>query len=228
MTRRVVITGIGLVTPLGNDTASTWAALCAGKSGVGPITRFDASRHDVRIAAEVKDFDPLTVMDRKLARRTDRFSHFAIAAATEALADAGLDVAPIADEVGVVVGSGSGGSGPWSRVFIRSSSVPRPLQSVLHHDDAIGYGGREHLDAGGRAWPQLCHGLGLRDRRPCHRRGCGDHPARRCEGDDRGRRRGGHHADDAGGLRQHARALDAQRRPAARQPSLRRRRATAS
>jgi 3-oxoacyl-[acyl-carrier-protein] synthase II len=109
MARRVVITGIGLVTPLGNDTASTWAAICAGTSGVGPITRFDASRHDVRIAAEVKDFDPLTAMDRKLARRTDRFSHFAIAAALEALADAKLEVAPIADEVGVLVGSGSGG-----------------------------------------------------------------------------------------------------------------------
>lgn len=109
MTRRVVITGIGLVTPLGNDTASTWAALCAGKSGVGLITRFDASRHDVRIAAEVKGFDPLTIMDRKLARRTDRFSHFAIATALEALADAQLEVAPIADEVGVVIGSGSGG-----------------------------------------------------------------------------------------------------------------------
>lgn len=109
MARRVVVTGIGLVTPLGNDTASTWAAVCAGTSGVGSITRFDASRHDVRIAAEVKDFDPLTVMDRKLARRTDRFSHFAIAAALEALADAKLEVAPIADEVGVLVGSGSGG-----------------------------------------------------------------------------------------------------------------------
>ena len=74
MTRRVVITGIGLVTPLGNNNyASTWAALCAGKSGVRLITRFDTSRHDVCIAAEVKDFDPLTVMDRKLARRTDRY-----------------------------------------------------------------------------------------------------------------------------------------------------------
>ncbi|HEU5349037.1 MAG TPA: beta-ketoacyl-ACP synthase II [Ktedonobacterales bacterium] len=109
MTRRVVITGIGLVTPLGNDAASTWAALCAGKSGVEPITRFDVSRHDVRIGGEVKNFDPLTVMDRKLARRTDRFSHFAIATALEALADAKLDIAPIADEVGVLVGSGSGG-----------------------------------------------------------------------------------------------------------------------
>jgi 3-oxoacyl-[acyl-carrier-protein] synthase II len=109
MTRRVVITGIGLVTPLGNDTATTWAALCAGKSGVGLITRFDASRHDVRIAAEVKDFDPLVVIDRKLARRTDRFSHFALAAALEAQADAGLEIAPIANEVGVLIGSGSGG-----------------------------------------------------------------------------------------------------------------------
>jgi 3-oxoacyl-[acyl-carrier-protein] synthase II len=109
MMRRVVITGIGLVTPLGNDTPSTWAALCAGTSGAGPITRFDASRHDVRIAAEVKGFDPLNVMDRKLARRTDTFSHYAIAAALEALADSGLDIAPIADEVGVVMGSGSGG-----------------------------------------------------------------------------------------------------------------------
>ena len=109
MTRRVVITGIGLVTPLGNDTPSTWEALCAGKSGVGPITRFDASRHDVRIAAEVKNFDPLTVIDRKLARRTDQFSHYAIAAALEALADAKLEIAPIADDVGVLIGSGSGG-----------------------------------------------------------------------------------------------------------------------
>lgn len=109
MTRRVVITGIGLVTPLGNDTASTWAAICAGKSGVGAITRFDASRHDSQIAAEVRDFDPLSVMDRKLARRTDRFTHFAIAAALQAQADAGLDIAPMADEVGVLIGSGSGG-----------------------------------------------------------------------------------------------------------------------
>ena len=77
--------------------------------GDGPITRFDASRHDVRIAAEVKDFDPLTVIDRKLARRTDRFTHFALAAALEAQADAKLDIAPIADEVGVLIGSGSGG-----------------------------------------------------------------------------------------------------------------------
>ncbi len=142
MTRRVVMTGIGLVTPLGNDTASTWSALCAGQSGVGPVTRFDASRHDVRIAAEVKDFDPLTVIDRKLARRTDRFSQFAIAAALEALADAKLDVAPIADEVGVVIGSGSGGL--WTleegfhQVFERPPDRFSPFFITMQPSDMAG------------------------------------------------------------------------------------------
>ncbi len=77
MTKRVVVTGIGLVTPVGNDTASTWQALCEGRSGVGPITHFDASNHDAHIAAEVKDFDPL-YMDRKEVRRNDRFVHYAM------------------------------------------------------------------------------------------------------------------------------------------------------
>src|SRR5258708_17603169 len=109
MTNRVGITGIGLVTPVGNDKASSWQALTAGQSGIAPITLFDASRHDVRIAGEVKDFDPLRSMDRKEARRNDRFQQFAIAAAREAIADAKLDIAAMADDVGVIIGSGSGG-----------------------------------------------------------------------------------------------------------------------
>jgi 3-oxoacyl-[acyl-carrier-protein] synthase II len=109
MTNRVGITGIGLVTPVGNDTASSWQALTAGQSGIAPITLFDASRHDVRIAGEVKDFDPLRSMDRKEARRNDRFQQFAIAASREAIADAKLDIAAMADDVGVIIGSGSGG-----------------------------------------------------------------------------------------------------------------------
>jgi 3-oxoacyl-[acyl-carrier-protein] synthase II len=109
MTKRVGITGIGMVTPVGNDTASTWRALCAGQSGVAPIAQFDASRHAVRIAAEVKDFDPLRYLDRKEARRTDRFIHFAVAAARQAAEDAALDIAAMPDDVGVLVGSGSGG-----------------------------------------------------------------------------------------------------------------------
>ena len=108
MSERVVITGMGLVTPLGNDVATSWDALSRGVSGAGPITLFDASAHDVRIAAEVKDFDPLAFMDRKLARRTERFTHFALAAAHEAVKQSGLEIAPIRDDVGVLIGSGAG------------------------------------------------------------------------------------------------------------------------
>jgi hypothetical protein len=77
---RVVITGIGAVTPVGLDAATTWEALIAGVSGVGPIGLFDAAGYDARIAAEVKDFDPAVAMDRKEARHTDRFVQFALAA----------------------------------------------------------------------------------------------------------------------------------------------------
>ncbi len=108
MTIRVGITGVGMVTPLGNDVETTWRNALAGQSGAGPITLFDASQHEVRIAAEVKGFDASTVMDRREARRNDRFTHFAMAAAQQAVADAGLDIAPIRDDVGVLISSGSG------------------------------------------------------------------------------------------------------------------------
>src|SRR5512134_3468835 len=91
--RRVVVTGLGAVSPVGVGTEETWAALVAGKSGVGPITQFDASTFPTRIAAEVKDFDAGKYMDRKEARRNDRFIHFALAAADMAIRDAGLDMA---------------------------------------------------------------------------------------------------------------------------------------
>ncbi len=108
MTIRVGITGVGMVTPLGNDVATTWRNLLAGQSGAGQITRFDASAHEVRIAAEVKDFDPLVYMDRREARRNDSFTQYAYAAARQAVDDAVLDIAPIRDDVGVLIGSGSG------------------------------------------------------------------------------------------------------------------------
>ena len=91
LSRRAVITGLGAVTPIGNDHPTFWRNLVAGVSGVGPITRFDATGFDVRIAAEVKDFDPETAMDRKMARRMSRFIHLAMAAGKEAVADSGLD-----------------------------------------------------------------------------------------------------------------------------------------
>jgi 3-oxoacyl-[acyl-carrier-protein] synthase II len=110
--RRVVVTGTGAVTALGQDVASTWDGLVAGRSGVAPITLFDASRVSVKIAAEVKDFDPSGVLDRKEMRRTDRYIQFALVTARQALVHAGLpgrlDEA-MAARTGVIVGSGLGG-----------------------------------------------------------------------------------------------------------------------
>ncbi|MCS6772544.1 MAG: beta-ketoacyl-ACP synthase II [Thermoflexales bacterium] len=108
--RRVVVTGIGAVTPLGLDMESTWEALIAGKSGVAPITRFDSSVLPVHVACEVKNFDPTTAVDPKDVRRTDLFEQYALAAARQAMKQAGLTIADgLADETGVVIGSSVGG-----------------------------------------------------------------------------------------------------------------------
>ena len=110
MKRRVVVTGLGMVTPLGVGTEASWQALCQGKSGVGPVSHFDASQFRTRIAGEVKDFNPHDFIDRKLARRGDRFIHFALAAARMALEDSGLKITSANDErVGVSVGTAMGG-----------------------------------------------------------------------------------------------------------------------
>lgn len=112
--RRVVVTGLGCVTPLGNDVPSFWQGLMAGRSGLGRITQFDPSELDVQIAGEVKDFDPTTRLDPKLAKRSDRFCQFALCAADEAVRDARLDMANLdRDRAGVVVGSGMGGVQTW-------------------------------------------------------------------------------------------------------------------
>ena len=111
--RRAVVTGWGAITPIGNDAETYWSNLLAGVPGGGPITTFDTTGHDVRIAAEVKGFDPLLTMDRKMARRMSRFIHFGIAAATEAVERAGIDFAAKTpeerDRVGVVINTGGGG-----------------------------------------------------------------------------------------------------------------------
>jgi 3-oxoacyl-[acyl-carrier-protein] synthase II len=108
--RRVVVTGIGLVSPLGIGTEATWKALLAGESGAGPITLFDASRHSTRIAAEVKGFDPLRWVAKRDVKKMDRFIQFAVAAADLALEDSGLSIGDgNAEGVGVSIGSGIGG-----------------------------------------------------------------------------------------------------------------------
>ena len=113
LSRRAVVTGMGAVTPIGNDAETFLSNLYAGVPGGGPITTFDTTLHDVKIAAEVKGFDPLEHMDRKMARRMSRFIHFGVAAATEAVERSGIDFEPYTEEerdrVAVVVNTGGGG-----------------------------------------------------------------------------------------------------------------------
>jgi 3-oxoacyl-[acyl-carrier-protein] synthase II len=114
--KRVVITGIGLVSPLGNTTEETWAGLLAARSGVGEITRFDTTHHKVRFAAETKGFDPLKFVEKKEIKKMDYFSFFAIAASKEALDDSGFAITEAnAEDIGVFIGSGIGGFGVFER-----------------------------------------------------------------------------------------------------------------
>jgi len=109
MTRRVVVTGMGAVTPVGNDIATMWDALTSGRSGLGRITRFDPSPYETQIAGEVKEFDASTYMDRKDIRRTDRFTHYAVAAASQALKDAKLENIADPERIGTAIATGVGG-----------------------------------------------------------------------------------------------------------------------
>jgi len=127
--KRVVITGIGAVTPLGNSAPETWQALVSGKNGIAPITAFDASLFKTQFAGEVKDFDPTAVIDRKEARKMDRYSQFSVCVADEALRDSGLDLEKEdRSRVGVIWGSGMGGlQSTESEIidFAKGDGVPR-------------------------------------------------------------------------------------------------------
>ena len=110
MRKRVVITGLGCVSPLGNDVASLWGNILAGKSGVGMITHYDTSPFEVKIGAEVKDFDGVSLFGAREARRMDRFAQFGLAAAIKAMHNSGLVITESnRDHIGVVLGTGIGG-----------------------------------------------------------------------------------------------------------------------
>jgi 3-oxoacyl-[acyl-carrier-protein] synthase II len=111
MKKRIVITGMGIITPLGNNVRDTWEALLAGKNGIGPITYFDTTKYETRIAGEIRGFDPNEVLEKKEVRRTPRFIQYGLKAAKEALEQSGLlnYTALNKDRVGVVLGSGIGG-----------------------------------------------------------------------------------------------------------------------
>jgi 3-oxoacyl-[acyl-carrier-protein] synthase II len=107
--RRVVITGLGMVSPLGNDVATSWSRLLAGESGAAPITAFDHTDYNVHFACELKDFDPTVWIDRKASRRMDRFAQMILAAARQAEADSGIDVSSAPDRFGASIATGIGG-----------------------------------------------------------------------------------------------------------------------
>src|SRR5664280_2724659 len=107
---RVVITGTGVISPVGKDTNSFWESLVEGRHGIAPLTMLDASVYKVKVAAEVKNFDPMQYMDRKEARRMDRYCQFAVAASAEAVESSGIDFKTMDPfDVGVIIGSGVGG-----------------------------------------------------------------------------------------------------------------------
>ena len=130
--RRVVVTGIGMITPLGASVAKTWEGILAGRSGIGPITRFDASALETRIAGEVRDFEPTEYMDRKEVRRADRFAQLAVATAGQALKDAAFTIdAENAGRVGVTFGSGIGGVSTLVDNVLSHRTDPRKVSPFL-------------------------------------------------------------------------------------------------
>jgi 3-oxoacyl-[acyl-carrier-protein] synthase II len=108
--RRVVVTGLGVISSVGNDAKTAWTSLVNGVSGLGPITRFDTTPYEAKLGGEVKDFDPTAHMDAKAARRSEASMHFGVAAGKQALADSGFEITDEnRTEVGVIFGSGAGG-----------------------------------------------------------------------------------------------------------------------
>ena len=130
--RRVVVTGLGMVTPLGDSVAKTWEGVRAGRSGIGPITRFDTSGLETTIGGEAREFEPLQYMDRKEARRADRFTQFAVATASQALADSKLEITKdLGPRVGVAFGSGIGGVSTVVENVLSHAKDPRRISAFM-------------------------------------------------------------------------------------------------
>ena len=155
MTRRVVVTGMGAVTPLGNDVETFWSRLVRGESGVRAIQNFDASRVNSKVAGEVVDFDPSHVLDRKEIRRNDRYTQLALVATSEAMTNAGLPErleGELADRTGTIIGSGLGGSGTLvEQITINATRgpdrvspffIPMGIANMASGQAAISFGAR--------------------------------------------------------------------------------------
>ena len=222
MSRRVVITGIGLLSSVGVGTDETWKAILAGKNGISRITAFDASEFACQIAGEVRDFQPEKFVERKEIEKMGRFIQFAIAASEFATSMAGLKVDRRRQRA-------SGRIHRQRNRRIRSDRAGAPQSAgegagphfaFLHpgHDRQSRFGPRIHSPQRQRA--QLGHVHGLHDQRPRHWRFLPHHPARRCRRDDLRRSRGLHLPDGHRRLRGHAGAVHAERRAGESQPPV--------
>ncbi len=164
----VVVTGMGCVSPVGNEVSTTWKAMVEGRSGIGRITQFDSADLPVHVAGEVKDFDAADRLGPKQARRMSRFSQFAVVVSEEALTDAALDLAQTdRDRVGVLIASGVGGL--------------REIEQANHILENQGHRRVSPFVVPmmiGSSRPQLRTRLGVRVWRPRHRRSGRDHPPR--------------------------------------------------
>ena len=161
---RVVITGMGAITPVGNDVPSFWESLKTGKCGIGPITKFDVSDFKVKLGAEVKDFDPTQYMEKRDARRADANVHYAMAAAIQAVEQAGLKEGNFDPyRTGVIFGSGVGG------LHIAEQEVPKLLEKGPGPGDDRQHRGGVYLHAFRLQGREFLPGLRVRDRQPLHR-----------------------------------------------------------
>jgi 3-oxoacyl-[acyl-carrier-protein] synthase II len=149
--RRVVVTGLGAITPIGNDVPSFWEANKLGKSGAAPISAFDASEYTTKIGCEIKDFDPTDYVEKREARKLDPFSQYGIAAALEAIKDSGLDIAAEPDAVGCIMGTGIGGLWEIEKNFdkhrrdiskVSPFFIPKEMANAVSGNIAITAGAR--------------------------------------------------------------------------------------
>ncbi len=163
MRRRVVVTGVGLICALGIGTEQVWEKLLAGTAGVGPITQFDASAFDCRIAAEIRDFDPLNWIPKKELKKMGRFIQFAMAAADFALRMAALEITPsIADSAGVYIASGIGGFDVIEREHMKLlQGGPGRISPFFIPAAIINLASGHDFDPLRRSGPQFGHGYGL-------------------------------------------------------------------
>ena len=211
MKRRVVVTGFGLVTPCGNDVETTWSALLRGESGVDYIKKFDTEKYSVKIAAEVKNFDPLNFLEKKEARRMGAFTHFAIAASDEAIKHSGLKVDDSnAEMIGTYISSGIGDFWAIEREHDKMLSggpdrvspffIPQSIVNLASGNVSIRHGLKGPNTATATACAAGAHAIG--DSFQIYR-------ARRCRRDDLRRRGIGDYADVGCRIRFAARTFNA-------------------